>query len=66
MSGRPVGRHFLGLGPNGDAGCKNCYFGLIGSGTADVAAPVPEPETYALMLAGLGVLGWASRRRKLT
>jgi hypothetical protein len=24
---------------------------------------VPEPETYALMLAGLGVLGWAARRR---
>jgi len=25
---------------------------------------VPEPETYALMLSGLGVLGWAARRRK--
>ena len=57
---------FLGLGPNGDSGCTNCYFGPIGSGAVDVAAPVPEPETYALMLAGLGVLGWASRRRKLT
>ena len=27
-------------------------------------APVPEPQTYALMLAGLGVLGWAERRRQ--
>ena len=27
-------------------------------------APIPEPETYALMLAGLGVLGWAARRRQ--
>ena len=27
-------------------------------------APVPEPQTYALMLAGLGVLGWAVRRRQ--
>ena len=29
----------------------------------DVAAPVPEPETYAMLLAGLGVLGWARRRQ---
>lgn len=27
-------------------------------------APVPEPETYALMLVGLGVLGYVARRRK--
>ncbi len=26
------------------------------------AALVPEPETYAMLLAGLGVLGWAARR----
>ena len=30
----------------------------------DVAATVPEPETYALMLAGLGVVGWTARRRQ--
>jgi hypothetical protein len=29
-----------------------------------VAAPIPEPETYALMLAGLGALGFVARRRK--
>ena len=29
------------------------------------AAPVPEPETYALMLAGLGLVGFAARRRNL-
>jgi hypothetical protein len=29
-----------------------------------ITAAVPEPETYALMLAGLGVLGFVARRRK--
>jgi hypothetical protein len=32
---------------------------------ATVAAPVPEPETYALFLAGLGLLGVLGRRRRL-
>ncbi|MGZ0020026.1 FxDxF family PEP-CTERM protein [Nitrosomonas sp. wSCUT-2] len=28
------------------------------------AAPIPEPETYAMLLAGLGLLGFVTRRRK--
>jgi hypothetical protein len=31
--------------------------------TLTYAVPVPEPETYALMLAGLGLVGAAARRR---
>lgn len=29
-------------------------------------APVPEPETYAMLLVGLGLLGFAARRRQQT
>ncbi len=29
------------------------------------ALPVPEPETYAMLLAGLGLVGFSARRRKL-
>jgi hypothetical protein len=29
-----------------------------------ITAAIPEPETYALMLAGLGAVGFMSRRRK--
>ena len=28
-------------------------------------AAVPEPETYALMLAGLGLVGWVASRRRI-
>ena len=43
------------LSNNGGIGLDNVGFG---------AAPVPEPETYALLLAGLGAVGVAVRRQK--
>lgn len=32
--------------------------------TSAILNPVPEPETYAMLLAGLGILGFVARRRK--
>lgn len=43
------------------------YTGQYDMGLDDVrlvAAPIPEPETYAMLLAGLGLLGFIGRRRR--
>jgi T5SS/PEP-CTERM-associated repeat protein len=42
------------------AGTRLDYSQLYSSGTISVTA-VPEPESYALMLAGLGLLAWRKR-----
>lgn len=51
------------------SGTATGYWGGAYSGALSVSpatAPVPEPETYALMLAGLGLVAWISRRRNKT
>jgi len=40
------------------------YSGLLSTNAPSIAAPVPEPETYAMLLLGAGLLGWGARRRK--
>jgi len=45
---------------NEDAGR---YLNLI-RGPGNITAPVPEPETYALLLAGLAAVGFVARRRR--
>lgn len=47
---------------NGPIGWINGQY--QGTATFNFAPPVPEPETYAMMLVGLGLLGFAARRRK--
>lgn len=32
--------------------------------TPKVCSPIPEPDTYAMLMAGLGLLGFTARRRK--
>lgn len=46
---------------NGTGYCLNCD--IIGVDDVLISS-VPEPETYAMLLVGLGLLGAASRRRK--
>ena len=57
----PTTNFYLGVIPTGK-------FGMGGlsnyrSYTASSLTPVPEPETYAMLLAGLGLLGFVARRR---
>jgi hypothetical protein len=62
---------------NATATVLSDYYSPVGLGAAFGAAfyseagavlapinPVPEPETYAMLIAGLGLLGFAARRRK--
>jgi len=46
-------------------GFKGVQYSLHLTGVVTQAAPVPEASTYGMMLAGLGLVGFAVRRRKL-
>ena len=47
---------------------KGTVAGLSGgsyAGVLNIANPVPEAQSYAMLLAGLGVIGFISRRRRI-
>ena len=54
----PAGMYQLIVSGSGVTGSSASYGGNI------VATPVPEPETYAMLLAGLGVVALLVRRRR--
>jgi hypothetical protein len=48
----------------GGEGCCYSHFAIDDVVYTNTLAPVPEPETYAMLLAGLGLMGAIVRRRK--
>jgi hypothetical protein len=58
---------FLVTGMDAGASYLNIHSTTFPSGEIrGFLQPVPEPETYALMLVGLGIVGWAGARRRAT
>jgi hypothetical protein len=62
-----TGGQVLAINFNASDANGNAPFGFentVNSSWSLVAAPVPEPESYAMLLAGLGLLGGIARRRR--
>jgi hypothetical protein len=64
-TGNYTGSFLLGIDSwGGGAATQQVYWRQVSMTLDQQTAPIPEPETYAMMLAGLGLLGFAARRRK--
>jgi hypothetical protein len=58
------GRLALDFKRTGQEGGLTQYHVFYDGLTVTPTAPIPEPETYAMLLAGLALLGFTARRRK--
>jgi hypothetical protein len=62
----------LSLDEHGDSGgtqnefhdSSHFHYDHSEDGNGHTTSPIPEPESYAMMMAGLGLLGFIARRRK--
>lgn len=50
-------------GKHGGTGSSNTGGGIYTPSGPGIATAVPEPESYAMMALGLGILAWSLRRR---
>ncbi|WP_018228245.1 PEP-CTERM sorting domain-containing protein [Methyloversatilis universalis] len=64
-SNQNAGRVAQLLTADGQEVIARVYSGADGYHLQVALAPVPEPETYAMLLAGLGLLGFAARRKNV-
>jgi len=63
-SGFGIGNAYLSTTPGTGWQLPFSGSGFLSLQYTAVTAPVPEPESYAMLLAGLGWLGFVARRRK--
>lgn len=56
--------NFITLDGSQDSDPKSALYGAWAVSSGDIAAPVPEAQTYAMMLAGLGLLAAVAGRRR--
>lgn len=60
----PGSRNLYAVLQSGDAWTTGRILLNVNAGVNYPLVPVPEPSTYAMLLAGLGLLGWHARRSR--